>query len=58
MQIWNKLKTDPEGLIDWHSEWRLRLETENKLDVYNQVRKSSHGQTSTIALCRMAGFNF
>ena len=40
VQIWQKLKDDPIGLIDWYAERRNRIETEEKKDVYESVKAS------------------
>lgn len=40
MEIWQKLKNDPEGLIDWYAARRNRLENEDKVEVYESVKAS------------------
>jgi len=40
VEIWNKLKNDPKGLIDWYKEWRDQLSVESKEMVYEKVRDS------------------
>ena len=40
MEIWQKLQTDPNGLIDWYAERRNRLEQEDKKVVYESVKAS------------------
>lgn len=37
VEIWQKLVSDPTGLVDWYAERRNRLETEVKEDVYKSV---------------------
>lgn len=40
IEIWLKLKNDPEGLIDWYSEnWR-KLVNNDKVESYNEIRTS------------------
>lgn len=38
--IWQKLKDDPNGLVDWYAERRNRLEKEDKVEVYEDVKAS------------------
>jgi DNA adenine methylase len=40
VEIWRKLASDPEGLIEWYAERRNRLETEKKEEVYESVKAS------------------
>ena len=40
IEIWQKLKSDPEGLIQWYEERRNRLENEEKVSVYEEVKAS------------------
>ena len=40
VEIWNKLKNDPDGLVKWYANSRDRLETEDKVDVYESVKAS------------------
>ncbi|MBR9860534.1 DNA adenine methylase [bacterium] len=40
VEIWQKLKDDPEELIEWYAERRNRLDTEDKKEVYNSVLAS------------------
>lgn len=40
VEIWQKLKNDPDGLVDWYAERRNRLENEDKVDVYESVKAS------------------
>jgi len=40
MEIWEKLQSDPEGLIGWYAERRNRLEKEDKKAVYEEVKAS------------------
>lgn len=40
MEIWNKLKLDPNGLIEWYAERRNRLDNEDKKKVYEDIKAS------------------
>jgi DNA adenine methylase len=40
IEIWNKLKFDPIGLVSWYEEWRQLIEKESKEIVYKKVRDS------------------
>ena len=40
MEIWQTLKCNPEKLVRWYAERRNRLETEDKIDVYESVKAS------------------
>lgn len=40
IEIWQKLKSDPQGLIDWYADRRTRIENEDKVEVYESVRTS------------------
>jgi DNA adenine methylase len=40
IEIWQKLKNDPSGLVDWYAERRNRLEIEDKKVVYESVKAS------------------
>lgn len=40
IEIWNKLKNDPNGLVDWYREWRNQLAHESKEKIYNKVKQS------------------
>ncbi len=40
IEIWRKLKNDPEGLVDWYASHRNRLEKEDKKKVYEEVKDS------------------
>lgn len=40
MEIWQKLQSDPEGLVKWYSDRRNRLENEDKKIVYEDVKSS------------------
>ncbi len=40
IEIWQKLKTDPNGLVDWYAEIRNKLENEDKVAVYENVKAS------------------
>lgn len=40
IEIWQKLKSDPNGLIEWYAEHREKLESENKAAVYENVKAS------------------
>lgn len=39
IDIWQKLKEDPQGLIDWYAIRRNRLDTEDKIEVYEDIKK-------------------
>jgi len=40
IEIWQKLKNDPNGLVEWYAKRRNRLENEDKVIVYESVKKS------------------
>jgi len=40
MDIWKTLKVEPETLVKWYSERWSRIQNENKIDVYEDVKKS------------------
>jgi len=40
MEIWQKLKSDPDGLIEWYATRRNRIEKEDKKIVYEAVKAS------------------
>lgn len=40
VEIWQKLKNDPEGLIEWYAASRNRLDNEDKVAVYESVKDS------------------
>lgn len=40
IEIWQKLKTDPKGLVDWYAENRNKLENEDRVAVYENVKAS------------------
>lgn len=40
MEIWQKLKTDPDGLVGWYAGWRNQIEKLDKTEVYKDVRDS------------------
>jgi len=40
VEIWQKLKDNPEELIEWYAERRNRLEDEDKKEVYESVKAS------------------
>jgi len=40
IDIWQKLKEDPKELVEWYAERRNRLECEDKVQVYNNVKAS------------------
>jgi DNA adenine methylase len=46
IEIWNKLKYDPNGLIDWYRQWRNQLLIESKEVVYNRVKESYNANPS------------
>lgn len=40
IEIWKKLQSDPNGLIDWYADRRNRIENEEKKTVYEDVKAS------------------
>lgn len=40
IDIWQKLKEDPDGLIQWYAIRRNRLDTEDKVSVYEDIKHS------------------
>src|ERR1700709_768067 len=40
MEIWNKLKDNPNELTVWYKEWRDKLNYETKEEVYRSVKNS------------------
>lgn len=40
IEIWQKLKEDPEGLIDWYAVCRNRIDKEDKIGVYEDIKKN------------------
>jgi DNA adenine methylase len=40
IEIWDKLKIDPEGLVEWYADRRNLIDKEDKVTVYNNVLKS------------------
>jgi len=40
IEIWQKLKEDPNELIEWYAKRRNRLEREDKIEVYESVKAS------------------
>ncbi|MGF1533357.1 MAG: Dam family site-specific DNA-(adenine-N6)-methyltransferase [Bernardetiaceae bacterium] len=40
IEIWQKLKSDPHGLIEWYAERRNLIETEDKIEVYQRIKRS------------------
>lgn len=44
MEIWIKLKEDPKGLIEWYAARRERVTSENKIEVYEEVKASYNAQ--------------
>lgn len=40
IEIWKKLKENPNELVDWYAERRNRLEKEDKKEVYESVKAS------------------
>jgi DNA adenine methylase len=40
VEIWQKLKEDPRELVSWYAERRNRLESEDKVKVYESVKAS------------------
>jgi len=44
IEIWQKLASDPNALIDWYAERRNRLEAEVKEDIYKSVLAAYNSQ--------------
>ena len=44
VEIWQKLKDNPNELVEWYAERRNRLETEDKKEVYESVLASFNAQ--------------
>jgi DNA adenine methylase len=40
IQIWQKLKDDPNGLVEWYAENRNKLDSCDKVEVYENVKAS------------------
>ncbi len=40
IEIWQHLKFNPEGLIEWYADRRKRLDTEDKIAVYESIKAS------------------
>lgn len=40
IEIWQKLKENPDELIEWYAKRRNRIETENPVEVYEDVKAS------------------
>lgn len=40
IEIWEKLKNNPDGLVEWYATHRNRLEKEDKKKVYEEVKAS------------------
>lgn len=40
IEIWQKLKTDPNGLVEWYADHRNKLENDDKVTVYESVKSS------------------
>lgn len=40
IEIWQKLKSDPNGLVDWYAESRNEIIGDNKVEVYESVKAS------------------
>lgn len=40
MEIWMKLKEDPDGLVEWYATNRKRVNAKNKVEVYEEVKAS------------------
>lgn len=53
--IWEKLKSDPKGIVEWYAERRNRLEKEDKVEVYESVKasfNSNHNSADFLYLTR------
>jgi DNA adenine methylase len=40
VEIWQKLKEDPKGLVEWYAERRNRLANEDRKEVYESIKAS------------------
>lgn len=40
IEIWQQLKNDPDGLVEWYADRRNRLECEDKVTVYESIKAS------------------
>ena len=40
IEIWQQLKSNPEELIDWYAEHRNKIKSDNKKEIYEEVRAS------------------
>src|SRR5690606_38811024 len=40
IEIWQQLKDDPAGLVEWYADRRNRIEKEDKVAVYKSVLES------------------
>lgn len=40
IEIWQKLQDDPEELVNWYAQRRNRIETENNVQVYENIKTS------------------
>jgi DNA adenine methylase len=40
IEIWQQLKSDPNGLIDWYAENRNKINGDNKKEIYENVKAS------------------
>ncbi|MBE9585486.1 Dam family site-specific DNA-(adenine-N6)-methyltransferase [Mucilaginibacter sp. JRF] len=38
IEIWNMLKSNPDGLVDWYKDWREKLNFQSKEFVYEDVK--------------------
>lgn len=55
VEIWDKLKNDPDELVKWYASGRDRLENEDKVDVYESIKASfnkSHNGKDFLFLTR------
>lgn len=55
IDIWQKLKENPDELIEWYAKRRNRIETENPVEVYEDVKASfnkSHNGADFLYLTR------
>jgi len=55
IEIWQKLKEDPNGLVEWYAERRNRIGMEEKTDVYKDILASfntSHNGADFLFLTR------
>ena len=48
IEIWNKLKEDPKGLVQWYADRRNLIEKEDKIKVYGDILKSFNSNQNVL----------